>query len=36
VETPWTLAAVGTPIALVLILGLVLPLLRKRRWTRTH
>ena len=36
VETPWTLAAMGTPIALVLILGLVLPLLRKRRWTRTH
>ena len=33
-ETMWTLAAVGSPILLVLLLGLVLPALRRRRWTR--
>ena len=33
-ETPWTLAAVGIPIAGVLLLGLLLPALRRRRWTR--
>jgi ABC-2 type transport system permease protein len=33
-ETMWTLAAVGSPILLVLLLGLVLQALRRRRWTR--
>jgi len=33
-ETVWTLAAVGSPVLLVLVLGLLLPTLRRRRWTR--
>ena len=33
-ETQWSLAALGAPIALVLLLGLTMPALRRRRWTR--
>ena len=33
-ETVWTLAAVGSPVLLVLVLGLLLPTLRRQRWTR--
>ena len=34
-ETAWTLAAVGSPILAVLLLGLLLPALRRRRWTQS-
>ena len=33
-ETQWSLAALGAPIALVLLLGLTMPALRRRRWAR--
>ncbi len=33
-ETQWSLAALGAPIALVLLLGLTMPAFRRRRWTR--
>lgn len=33
-ESRWSLSAVGAPIALVLLLGLTMPALRRRRWTR--
>jgi len=33
-ENPWTLLAVGAPVTSIIIMGWILSLLRKRRWTR--
>ena len=32
-ESGWRLAAVGIPVLLVVLLGLILPMLRRKRWT---